>query len=53
MAVDPNIPVSNTGFPPYDYGVHEAAGGIKDGTVLVTVCWLKQKAPRPVQLMTD
>ena len=31
----------------------EAAGGIKDGTVLVTVCWLKQKAPRPVQLMTD
>ena len=23
--VDPNVPQSNTGFPPYDYGVHEAA----------------------------
>ena len=23
--VDPNIAPSNTGFPPYDYGVHEAA----------------------------
>ncbi len=25
MTVNPNIPTSNTGFPPYDYGVHAAA----------------------------